>query len=416
MLEAFFGLHRPAFPPIADPKSLFAATAQQSAHIALQTLAVQRVGVVLLEAAEGLGKTELLRLYQRTVDPERVSTLLFAQPNFDMTVLCKAIGELHVGPFRAPPELALVSEILSERQQKGHHTVLLIDNAERLTDTAWRALDKLATLAAGTETTITMVLSGRPPFASALAAGTLAALRAQAKARVNLQKLSRSEATEFVLEGLRRAGVSTPERVLSPEAVWAIVDAADGIPGRLATLTNAVLQFGAKRRQKPVPGITAEWAIRRLTGRLAEARQGILRKVGWTVAAVCLIAVAVSMLRPHRPEAPDPLAPRPTPPAVAAVQPTVERAPVSPAAAAPSPSQPPPPAENPATRPPDDVFLLPAREGDTLQRLYRLAYRDQRARPSFEQFLAANPHLAPEARLTADELISFPGPLGSTWR
>ena len=413
MSEIFFGLRRPPFPATADPASLFEPSGQRAARRAIDELVARWVGVILLEAGAGAGKSELLRSYWRQAVPERVLALLFSRADFNFEVLAKALADALFGPFKPMPDPSQLNAKLMERRRAGQATVLLIDNADKLSDAAWLALAKLVTLGVPNEPAITLVLAGRPPLSSLLAAPARPAFKIRSTARINLPNWSTEEAGEFVRRGLFRAGAPAPEHILGSVAVRAIVVAAGGVPGRLNAACNAVLEAGAARREQPVSLETVERAIERSAGRPAAIRLRPWGRRAGMAAAVC-IALGIGWWA-FLAGAPSDL---PVPAPIASANAAL------PATAAPSPS-----AAPQATAPVDpaavqepvedgsvDVFLLPARHGDTLRQLYRIAYRDLDTRPSFDRFLAANPGIAPDSRLTPEALVGFPGPLGPGWQ
>ena len=412
MSEIFFGLRRPPFPATADPASLFEPSGHRAARRAIDELVARWVGVILLEADAGTGKSELLRCYERQADPERVLALLFSRADFDLETLTRALADALFGPFKPISDPSQLNAKLLERRRAGRATVLLIDNAERLTDAAWRALATLIALGVPNEPAITLVLAGRPPLSSRFAAPARSAFRMRSTARINLPTWSPEEASEFVRRGLVVAGAQTPEHILRPDAVRAIVVAATGVPGRLAAACNAVLEAGAARRERPVALDTVDRAIRRPAGRLAvPSLRSWGRKTG--IAATVCIAFGVGWWALERVSTDLPV------PAPVASGNTALPAPSGPSPAAASSASGPldlAAAQKPMDDDAVDVFLLPARRGDTLRQLYRMAYRDLGTRPSFDRFLAANPGLSPDRRLAADELIGFPGPLGPLWQ
>jgi hypothetical protein len=273
-------------------------------------------------------------------------------------------------------------------------------------------LAKLVALGVPNEPAITLVLAGRPPLSSRLAAPARSAFRVRSTARINLPAWSTEEASEFVRRSLVRAGAQVPEHILGSDAVRAIIFAASGVPGRLTAACSAVLEAGAARREKPVSLETVDRAIRQSAGQFAAAPvRSWGRKAG--IAAMACIAFGVGWWALERVSTD-----LPVPAPVASGN-----------AALPAPPGPSPATASSASGPLDlataqkpteddavDVFLLPARRGDTLRQLYRMAYRDLGTRPSFDRFLAANPGLSPDRRLAADELIGFPGPLGPLWQ
>jgi general secretion pathway protein A len=471
MYQEFFGLKKAPFELAAPPSQLIETANGRAALNAIGDLVRRRVGVITLEGWVGVGKTELLRTYERQADADRVRVLPIARRDFDHSALLAALGEGLVGPFAAPPRLENLSDLLTARVAAGQSTVLLVDDAQSLTDGALKALGSLAALGQDEAAPLSIVLAVRPPFVDLFARPAAAALDRRASARVRLSPLAPGEAKALIEERLRQAGAADPATVLAPEAIDAIVIEAGGIPRKLLGLADRVLVAGFAARQKPVGYATAETAMRGegrsvpvLPAPFAKSRPakgavpgtmrirppisadgGGLAGIGDVVGrGLSRVAIPVSLLivalglgywlwaepdggRPSQPptqaSAPPPASPAPEPPPAqqAAVQPPPPATPPSPPQqppaqqgalqAPPAASPPPVPAAAPEPAPqPSDVLFIPARRGDTLRSLYRVAYRTSRGRPSFDQLLAANPGLASDKPLDAGELVALPGP------
>jgi general secretion pathway protein A len=454
MYQAFFGLKRMPFDAVADPAFLYETPGQLSAVEAIADLVRRRHGVITLEGWPGAGKTELLRAYDRGVDIDRVRVRAITRHDFDPPALLAILGEMLAEPFAPPPPFEALKGLLTARVDAGQAIVLLIDNAEELTDGALHALGAVADLTKDEFSLLSIVLAVRPPFVELFSRPAAAALDRRASVRVRLPLLTPSEAGQLLEHRLRQAGVADPHAVLSSEAIEAIVVEAGGIPRRLLSLGDRVLQAGAIRQRMPVDYATAEGAIRsngktnghgRGNGGTPSAPTAIpprirppisveprraappSRAARRTVAAINNIAIPAMLLvvaiglgywlwnhaddvPPQQQIAVAPPPPGPSPPAetppLAAPQPATAVPPPHPA---PTPVAAPAPPAAPAS--PVNVLFISARRGDTLRSLYRAAYRTPRYRPSFEQMLAVNPDLPPEKKLQAGELVALPGPL-----
>jgi type II secretory pathway predicted ATPase ExeA/phage tail protein X len=465
MYQEFFGLEQVPFDLAADPSLLVETSGERAALDAIGDLVRRRVGVITLEGWVGVGKTGLLRTYAHRADADRVRVLPIARHDFDRGMLLAALGEGLVGPFAPPPRFEELPGLLAGRVAAGQATVLLIDDAQALTDGALRALGAVAELGKDEMAPLSIVLAVRPPFVDLFSRPAAAALDQRASARVRLPPLAPGEARALIEERLRRAGAADPSAVLAPEAVDAIVVEAGGIPRKLLALGDRVLRAGFAQRRMPVDYATAEAAIRGGEGRAAtpappsltapippvgptrmrppiSADEGGLsgmasamgRGIGRVAIPVSLLIVALGLgywlwTQPENAPSAPPTEAQAGLPATASDTPTpapqqqTMAPPPAPAASPPLPQhaeiQPPPAAPaTPAVTAPDvaakpaDVLFIPARRGDTLRSLYRAAYRAPRDRPSFEQLLAANPGLASDKPLDAGELVALPGPGG----
>jgi type II secretory pathway predicted ATPase ExeA len=262
MYHAFYGLLQAPFDPVADASFLVETAGQRGVRDAIADLVRRRLAVITLEGWPGAGKTELLRAYERSIDPDRVRTRWITRPDFDKAALVEILGEMLAGPFGAPPSFQEVKGLLTARANAGQATVLLVDDAESLTSEALQALGAFTDLAKDELSLLSVVLVVRPPFVELFSRPAAAALDRRASVRVRLPPLTPVEARSLVEHRLRQAGAAEPHRVLSPEAIEAIVVEAGGIPRRLLSLGDRVLQAGFARRRMPVDYATAEASIR----------------------------------------------------------------------------------------------------------------------------------------------------------
>lgn len=439
MYQTFFGLRQTPFDAEADPAFLIETAGRRSALDALADLVRRRFGVITLEGWPGAGKTELLRAYERGIDPDRIVLRSMIRPDFDRSVLLAILGEMLVGPFAPPPPFEDLKGLLTARAEAGQATVLLVDDAHDLTDGALRALGSIADLATDERALLSIVLVVRPPFVELFSRAAAAPLDRRASVRVRLPLLTPAEARHLIEHRLRQAGAANPHEVLSPEAIEAIAVEAGGIPRRLLSLGDRVLQAGYAQRCRPVDYAIAEAAIggKATLGRAPPNRvrppmsvdpDGLggfggfrpARKAanaGARMAIPAMLLIVAAGLGYYLWTQSDETAAPPPPTEAAAPPPTEASPPSAPAPSAPttapaatSPS--PPAASSPPPTPvPVDLLFIPARRGDTLRALYRSAYHVPRYRPPFDAMLAANPGLAADKPLEAGQLIALPGPL-----
>lgn len=429
MYQAFYGLRQMPFDAAADGSFQVETAGRLSALDAIADQVRRRTGVITLEGWPGAGKTDLLRAYERAADPDRVRVGWITRTDFDRAALFVMLGEMLAGPFAPPPPAQDVKRLLTERATAGQATVLLVDDTEALSDNALQALGSIADLAGQDESLVSIVLVVRPPFVALFSRPAAAALDRRASVRIRLPLLTPVEARGLLEHRLRQAGADDPARLLTPEAIEAIVIEAGGIPRRLLSLGDRVLQVGAVRRRLPIDYGTAETAIRGGSPaaaapvrvrppisieprRAAVLSSSLLSRVfdGASRIAIpaMLLIVAIGVgywLWALSDDTASP--PAPTVAAAAPPAPPVQTAAATPAPPVPSP----PPAAAAPVRAEVNLLFIPARRGDTLRTLYRAAYRAPRYRPPFDQLLAANPDLTADRTLTAGELVALPGPL-----
>jgi general secretion pathway protein A len=261
MYQTFFGLRQAPFEFAADSSFLVELADQRSALDAIAELVRNRVGVIWLEGWPGTGKTELLHAYARSIDPDLVSVVTAAPPDLDRTGLLAAFGEALIGPFALQPSFEDVQKTLARRTKAGQATVLLIDDAQDLTDDELKELGAFTAIDGSGAELLSLVLAGRPPLIELLSRPAAAALKIRTSGRVRLPPLTPAAARNLIEERLRRAGAPNPDALLSPEAIEAIAIGSSGIPRRLLELGDRVLKAGFARGRLPIDYATAEAAI-----------------------------------------------------------------------------------------------------------------------------------------------------------
>ncbi|HVJ55694.1 MAG TPA: AAA family ATPase [Aliidongia sp.] len=261
MYQTFFGLRQAPFELAADSSSLVELADQRSALDAIAELVRNRVGMIWLEGWPGTGKTELLHAYARSIDPDLVSVVAVATPDLDRIGLLAAFGEALIGPFALQPSFEDVQKTLARRTKAGQATVLLIDDAQDLTDDELKELGAFTAIDGSGGELLSVVLAGRPPLIELLNRPAAAALKIRTSGRVRLPPLTPAAARTLIEERLRRAGAANPEALLSSEAIEAIVIGSSGLPRRLLELGDRVLRAGFAQGRLPIDYATAEAAI-----------------------------------------------------------------------------------------------------------------------------------------------------------
>jgi general secretion pathway protein A len=256
MYKDFFGLKELPFTFSPDPRYLYWTKAAQEALSALSYGIESRKGFMLLTGEVGTGKTTLLNgllewLRQRDVAAAYIFNSRLAGP--------KQLFDFMMADFGIACESRLKSQVLLklnhwllERYRLGKTTVVIIDEAQNLSDELLEEIRLLTNLETSTEKLLQIVLSGQPELEDKLNRPQLRQLLQRIVFRCRTVPLTPQETHGYILERLRIAGCNgTP--VFSKEAMEAIQKCSKGIPRVVNLICEHALINCFAERLKPIP-------------------------------------------------------------------------------------------------------------------------------------------------------------------
>jgi general secretion pathway protein A len=261
MYKNFFGLKDLPFNFSPDPRYLYLTKATQEALSALTYGIESRKGFLLLTGEVGTGKTTLLNrlldwLRQRDVATAFVfnSQLQNVSELFDFVM-----AELGI-----PCETRIKSQVLLklnqwllQRYRAGKTTVLIVDEAQNLSDELLEEIRLLTNLETSSEKLLQIVLSGQPELEQKLMQPQLRQLRQRIVFRSRTVPLTKEETYGYIAERLRIAG-RNGQPVFSKEAMDSVNQYAKGIPRVVNLLCEHALINSFAEGIKPVPAIIVE--------------------------------------------------------------------------------------------------------------------------------------------------------------
>lgn len=261
MYKNFFGLKDLPFNFSPDPRYLYLTKATQEALSALTYGIESRKGFLLLTGEVGTGKTTLLNrlldwLRQRDVATAFVfnSQLQNVSELFDFVM-----AELGI-----PCETRVKSQVLLklnhwllQRYRAGKTTVLIVDEAQNLSDELLEEIRLLTNLETSSEKLLQIVLSGQPELEQKLMQPQLRQLRQRIVFRSRTVPLTKEETYGYIAERLRIAG-RNGQPVFSKEAMDSVNHYAKGIPRVVNLLCEHALINSFAEGIKPVPAMIVE--------------------------------------------------------------------------------------------------------------------------------------------------------------
>jgi general secretion pathway protein A len=248
MYTEFFSLKEPPFQLLPDPKFfLFSQRARGAFDQLLYGLA-NGSGFMMLTGEVGVGKTTLLRTLLQQLD-HGIERAVVLNPMFSSSEeFIKAIL-LDWGVRRYFPKLmdkadllGLLQRFLISRHRMGRKVLLIIDDAQTLSDALLEEVRLLSNLETNDAKLLHILLVGQPELRERVESTRFRQLNQRIAIKASLSPLSKEEVGSYLSHRLAVAGCK--ENLFSPRAVKAIAKASRGIPRLINLISDRCLLAG----------------------------------------------------------------------------------------------------------------------------------------------------------------------------
>jgi general secretion pathway protein A len=254
MYKEFFGLRANPFNVNPDPRYLFLTRHTEEA-LACLTYGIQsRKGFVLLTGEVGTGKTTLINKLLEWLRLQQVATAFVFNSRLNTTQFL----DYMMADFGIPCDSKAKSQVLLrlynwllDRYRAGETAVLIVDEAQNLTDEVLEEIRMLTNLETFTEKLLQIVLVGQPELEQRLKRPQLRQLRQRLSLRAKTYPLTLEETKAYIQQRLRIAGASG-QQIFDPESVVEIHRYANGIPRVINLLCEHCLVSAFVDQQKVI--------------------------------------------------------------------------------------------------------------------------------------------------------------------
>ncbi|MBL1261081.1 MAG: SPOR domain-containing protein [Thiotrichaceae bacterium] len=286
-----YGLTHEPFVGEMLPASFYpGATREQRLNLLLHLIPLGEI--LLITGMAGMGKTTLLEQFVAKRKESWRICRLDGSAGLDSNQLLQQLvmafsPEIAGHADRSEIERLLISQLQLLRKN-AQQAMLLIDNAQHLPESGFRALGKFIVDGADEEKLLGVVLFSEPKIEEKLGNPALQVLRGQIKHTFELPLLSEEETQQYLDHRIQAAGFqgSSPFTAAVNKAVFG---ASKGLPAKINELAQAVMQ---NKQHVAVPRVVEEKAgVEPLEKR--KARRISLSMVWPFAAAIVLAAVLV---------------------------------------------------------------------------------------------------------------------------
>ena len=230
----------------------------------------ERKGFVQLTGEVGAGKTTICRALLEELNPEKYSTALILNPVLDADGLMKAIAMefgLDVKGKDRLETVAAFNEFLLKSVSEGRECVLIIDEAQDLTNELLEQVRLLSNLETDDRKLLQIVLMGQPELRDRINDPRLRQLRQRITVRYHLLPLTMKDIAHYLHHRIHVSGGNGTPSFTTP-ALWRIHNYSKGIPRLVNALADKCLLAGFVQQSRSIDFGTVGRAIRELEGEI----------------------------------------------------------------------------------------------------------------------------------------------------
>ncbi len=246
MYESFYGLTSKPFQLNPDPSFYFASKQHRRAMAYLEYGLNQNEGFIVVTGEIGAGKTTIVRGLLNDLDSGKVvaaqlvSTQLDAEDVLRMVAAAFGVGTKNVGKS----ELLLALEaFLVDVTRQGKRCLLIVDEAQNLTQRAVEELRMLSNFQFGTQALLQSFLIGQPEFRKIMQSPQMQQLRQRVIAACHIGPMDQDETQAYIEHRLKCAGSKGSPR-FDAGAFEALFEASGGVPRRINSHCDRLLLSG----------------------------------------------------------------------------------------------------------------------------------------------------------------------------
>ncbi len=233
-----------------DPQFLYLSKHHARAKAYMESTIWFTDGFVVITGEIGSGKTTLIESFLRELDRDVVVAQINQTQISPLGFLQGLLVQFGFSPFKMNKAelLATVNHFLIEQYAAGRKVVLVIDEAQNLSNRVLEEVRLLSGVETTKDKTLRIILAGQPELNDKLDSQELVQLAQRIRLRFHLTPLSREDCTAYVLHRLEIAGAAG-RPIFSEGALALVYRYTGGVPRLINTLcdTSMMSAFAADK-------------------------------------------------------------------------------------------------------------------------------------------------------------------------
>ena len=244
MYEHFYGLKEKPFQIVPNPSYLYMSPVHENALTYLEYGLMENVGFILLTGKVGTGKTTLVRHIMDQFETDKEIAVIF-----NTNVTTDELIQLILQSFELEPEvgnktknLDLFQHFLIEKYAENKQVLLIVDEAQNLSDEAIEEIRMFSNLQSDDQNLIQIMLVGQPELKDRLSQPGHSPFAQRIAVNFFLSGLADGETKSYIAYRLEKAG-GRPD-IFSQDAIDMIFKASGGIPRSINLICDTALVYG----------------------------------------------------------------------------------------------------------------------------------------------------------------------------
>jgi type II secretory pathway predicted ATPase ExeA len=244
MYETYYGLREKPFSILPDPDLIYWGQTHRLAFSMLEFGVMNNAGFTVITGEIGSGKTTLVRHLLRKLDPKVINVGLISNTPQGREELLQWIlmsldqpAEGNTGVL-----LKLFRDFLYSQYNKGHRTILIVDEAQNLGEDSLESLRMLSNINVDKYQFLQLILVGQPQLKDLLCRPQLLQFAQRVSSDFHLRPLPQTEIAKYI--NFRLAAVGSRHSLFTDEACRLVAEASRGIPRVINILCDTALVYG----------------------------------------------------------------------------------------------------------------------------------------------------------------------------
>jgi len=245
MYESFYGFKEKPFDLHPDPDYLYMSRVHENTYVHLEYAILENKGFVVVTGEIGSGKTTLLNYLLNQISGNFQVGLVNNTnilPSEFLKMVCKEF-ELDPKTNDKAELIDIFSGFLIEQFAAGERVVLIIDEAQNLTNDTMEEIRMLSNIETEKHHLIQIILVGQPELRFKLQQSNLKQFAQRVTVHCHLKGLEKEEVKEYIQHRLEIGG-SERFDIFDPETIEKISDYSRGIPRLINILCDSALVYG----------------------------------------------------------------------------------------------------------------------------------------------------------------------------